>query len=279
MRTRGILNDGTVIAYAYGISIGEYGGLATWSHSGSWAGFRSHLVFFPGEDFGVVILSNLGSFDPGTRAYEIADIYLGDVLEAPLDSNTATGDRTESVHFTVPEPVLDSYAGTYRLGPGWYVTLRRADEGLRVQATNEGEYSTRAVSETEFRVDAFGASIHFIRNADGVVDEIRYRDIRAPRMETVDPTTIDFSDYAGIYASEELSAQYTVVVSEGGLVAQHYRHGSIPLTLAYGDEFTSATWYFSPVTFVRNSDGEINSLLVGRGRARNLRFTKAGDDR
>ena len=43
MRTRGVLNSGDKIAYAYGLSIGEYRGQRRTSHSGSWTGFRWSL--------------------------------------------------------------------------------------------------------------------------------------------------------------------------------------------------------------------------------------------
>ena len=37
---RGVLNDGTQIGYAFGIGVGRYRGLRTYSHGGSWAAFR-----------------------------------------------------------------------------------------------------------------------------------------------------------------------------------------------------------------------------------------------
>ncbi len=54
-RTRGVLNDGTTIPYAFGISHGDHRGLATLSHSDSWASFGPTCCTFPtgasaGED-------------------------------------------------------------------------------------------------------------------------------------------------------------------------------------------------------------------------------------
>jgi len=40
-RTRGVLNDGSTIPYAFGLSHGEYRGAATIGHTGSWAGFHA----------------------------------------------------------------------------------------------------------------------------------------------------------------------------------------------------------------------------------------------
>ena len=85
MHQRGVLNNGEKISYAFGLSIGEYRGLETVGHSGSWRGFRSHLMRFPDQKFGVVILCNLDTFNPLRLAEKVADLYLADVL-APVEA-------------------------------------------------------------------------------------------------------------------------------------------------------------------------------------------------
>ena len=86
MHQRGVLNNGEQIDYAFGLNIGEYRGLKTIGHSGSWRGFRSHLMRFPDQKFGVVILCNLDTFNPLRLAEKVADIYLADVL-APVEAS------------------------------------------------------------------------------------------------------------------------------------------------------------------------------------------------
>lgn len=92
MHQRGVLNNGEQINYAFGLNIGEYRGLKTVGHSGSWRGFRSHLIHFPDQKFGVVILCNLDTFNPLRLAEKVADIYLTDAL-APLEASEP--DKTE----------------------------------------------------------------------------------------------------------------------------------------------------------------------------------------
>ena len=89
MHERGVLNSVERISYAFGLSIEEYKGLRTASHSGSWAGFRSHLTHFPEQRFGVVVLSNLGSIDTGRLARQVADIYLADQM-VPEETKVAS---------------------------------------------------------------------------------------------------------------------------------------------------------------------------------------------
>ena len=84
MHQRGVLNNGEQIDYAFGLSISEYRTLRTVGHSGSWRGFRSHLMRFPDQKFGVVILCNLDTFNPLSLAEKVADLYLAEVL-APVE--------------------------------------------------------------------------------------------------------------------------------------------------------------------------------------------------
>ncbi len=101
MHQCGVLNNREQIKYALGLNIDTYSGLQTVGHSGSWRGFRSHLMRFPDQKFGVVILCNLDTFNPLRLAEQVADIYLADLL-APVE--TAEPDKAaESVEDTKPE--------------------------------------------------------------------------------------------------------------------------------------------------------------------------------
>ena len=115
MYERGVLNSGEQIGYAFGLNIGEYRSLKTVGHSGSWRGFRSHLMHFPDQKFGVVILCNLDTFNPLSLAEKVADIYLEDVL-APSEA-TEPDKATESAEETKPEPLtpeqLAEFIGDY----------------------------------------------------------------------------------------------------------------------------------------------------------------------
>jgi len=76
LHTRGVLANGDTIDYALGLSLSDYKGVRTVSHSGGMMGFRTHLLRFPDERFSVICLCNFGSINPGAIAYNIADLYL-----------------------------------------------------------------------------------------------------------------------------------------------------------------------------------------------------------
>ncbi len=270
MHERGVLNDGERIAYAYGLNIGEYRGLTTASHGGSWASFRTHFLRFPEQRFTVMVLSNLGSFNPSSRCYNIAELYLGDLME-PEETVASAAERPA---VAVDGAVLDEYVGTYRLGPGWLVTITREGDSLMTQATAEPRFSMKAVSQTEFWVDDYGAGIDFQRDSTGAVASFAYRGMEAPRVELFQPTVAQLSAFVGDYYSEELDTTYRLTLKSDSLIALHRRHGEIGLIPTVQDEFRGDSWLLSPVSFVRDARGNVSAMLVGAGRARNLRFVR-----
>jgi CubicO group peptidase (beta-lactamase class C family) len=64
MLERGVLNNGQRLDYAFGITHGNYRGLATIGHGGSDAGYRSAFLRFPEQRFGVATLCNLATTNP-----------------------------------------------------------------------------------------------------------------------------------------------------------------------------------------------------------------------
>lgn len=116
MHQRGVLNNGEQIRYAFGLSIGEYRSLETVGHSGSWRGFRSHLIRFPEQKFGVVILCNLNTFNPLRLAEKVTDIYLADILapeETPAPKNASqTAEKDNKPEQLTPEQLAE-FEGDY----------------------------------------------------------------------------------------------------------------------------------------------------------------------
>ena len=72
----GRFNDGSAQDYAGGLGLGEYRGLATVSHGGSFVGFRTYALRFPEQAFAVFVLCNSASADPGALSRQVADLFL-----------------------------------------------------------------------------------------------------------------------------------------------------------------------------------------------------------
>ena len=265
---QGVLNDGDTLSYAFGQSIGAYRGLKTVAHSGSWAGFRTVLIRFPDQDFAVIVLSNFSNFNPMAKARQVAEIYLGDVMEAE-ETAASSPDPV-----AIDSAVLDDYLGLYRLGPGWLVTITRDADMLMTQATREPKFPMTPTSESEFYVQAYGASIAFKRDDQGRVTHFEYRGIDAPRVEPFRPSADELASFQGEFYSEELETTYTLALEDGALTAQHRRLDNATLLPTIADTFTTTHWFMQSVHFTRDSNRRITGFEASNGRSRNVRFEK-----
>jgi CubicO group peptidase (beta-lactamase class C family) len=270
MLQQGVLNNGRIIEYAFGQGVGTYRGARTVSHGGSWAGFRTHLLRFPDKRFAVIVLGNFNYFNPSAMANAIADIYL-----FPEAAAAGPGNPDASAPEVEVDPrILDDYAGTYRLGPGWLLTITHEGGRLMAQATGEDKFPMTAVAEDRFWVTAYGASVFFPRDANGAVTHIGYRGIGARRVALFEPSRTQLQQFAGTYYSDELDTRWEIVARDGRLVAQHRRYDDVPLDPGEVDDFTSGTWFMRDLKFTRDDRGRVDGFLVTTGRVRNLRFDK-----
>lgn len=124
MHERGVLNGGDTIAYAGGQNHGRFRGSTRWSHTGSWAGYRTVLLRHPEEGFAVVILANRADANPMALANRITELYLEEHLDPPVVAQQGTGEgagnagvgagEEGAVEWTPAPEELAPYAGSYR---------------------------------------------------------------------------------------------------------------------------------------------------------------------
>jgi CubicO group peptidase (beta-lactamase class C family) len=139
MLARGKLNSGKEIPYAFGLGHGEYRGLKTVSHGGGFLGFRTQMLRFPEQRFSVICLCNLGTINPTSLAYKVADLYLANQFKAATaDTPALPASLPKQVEpATLTEAQLAEYSGEYYCDE-LDVTYRLAlDDGkLRVKVKN-----------------------------------------------------------------------------------------------------------------------------------------------
>jgi CubicO group peptidase (beta-lactamase class C family) len=93
LSTRGSLDDGTPIHYAWGLSVRRHRGLPIVSHGGNFPGWESKMVRFPTESTTVIVLANREDLDVSAMAFRLADEALADRLDrdAPHADDTFDG--------------------------------------------------------------------------------------------------------------------------------------------------------------------------------------------
>ena len=263
------LNNGTEVKYGFGVLVDDWRGLRMITHNGGWAGFSTFVVWFPQIRGGVVMLANTPA-NPDGLGIAISSMYFASHL-AP--QKTAEAPKAEKVD--VATALLDEYAGVYKLGPGWYVRIRRDGNELRTQATAEPEEPMVAVSPTEFRVPGYGnRTIVFVRDSAGRISSLSYQGTpgrASPRASSTE-RPLNPNDYLGEYENDELSVRYNVFVRDGNLMIGNFRRGSFRLTRAFGDDFRSQAIV---VEFQRDASGRVTGFIANAGeRNRNIRFVR-----
>ena len=96
IHTRGILNRGDTIPYAFGNNVATYRGLRIDEHGGSLMGYKAEILRFPDQHFSVLATCNLGSINPGPLAEQVAEVYLGDKM-GPKPSRPVAATRQRDV--------------------------------------------------------------------------------------------------------------------------------------------------------------------------------------
>lgn len=270
MHERGILTKGDTIDYAFGLSHGTYKGLKTIAHSGADAGYRSVIVRFPQQRFAVIILSNLGSFNPMGMAQKVADIYLAQ--QFPEEKRLGSPAPRPSV--SVDTTLLRSYTGMFQLRPGWVLSITKRNDTLMVQATDEPSYPMRAESATRFFVEAYNNAVTFLPDDKRLVNTLAYRGIKAQRVQEWSPSEEGLKEFTGCYYSDELQTTYTLQIQNGTLVAIHQRNDDVILKPTITDQFLGNRWWFRGVQVLRDDQRRVSGVAVFGGRVRNLKFVK-----
>lgn len=274
MYQQGTLNSGKQISYAFGLDIGTYRGLKRVEHSGGDAGYRSHVLWFPSEKFGVAVLSNLAGFNPGRLAQQVASLYLADKL-APEKAKNETAEAAA----VKPDPaVYDRYTGKYLLQDGTVVDITKENGRLFAQPAGGPKLDMTPESESKFILKAFGIELTFDAIEQGKAGKFTVltgdQTIPGKRLEMEALKPAELAEYAGDYYSDELGTTYTIAVESGQLVAQHRRHDDIKLTATQRDNFLGAQWFFQSVKFTRDRDNRVVGFRLSGSRVKNVRFDK-----
>ena len=111
---QGRLANGTVLSYAFGLTVGEYRGLPVVEHTGSTGGYRTIITRFPSVHTSVVALCNVSDANTSMLSRRVADVVLGaqftQSAAARTPPPTAASDTTRPTSSAVR---LASLAGRY----------------------------------------------------------------------------------------------------------------------------------------------------------------------
>lgn len=272
MLKEGRCNNGSEVHYGYGLATGEDRGLKTISHTGAWAGYRTIITNYPDEKLSIIILSNSGDFDAGGYAGKVSGIF----LKGRFKPGSTVTDNLKYAPAVKPDTLLmKKYTGTYRLGPGWTVTLTLENGRLMTQANGEDKFPLEAKSDSSFWVEAYASSMTFVKDRNGNAGLLKYKTILANRIaHPWAPGPGELQQYTGIFYSKELAAEYKTDLTGSQLMMHHMRLGDIELhaDVTGPDRFTGP---IGSVVFSRDNHRNINGFKLSGGRVKNMVFEKS----
>lgn len=226
-------------------------------HNGGTGGFRS-FVGFRSDDGRAIALLVSGLGDPTGFGLQ----WLG--YEAP--EVKAVGHDAAVI-------------GTYELRPGF--TIRVADQRgqLTAQASGQPELPITRVDDDWYAVDAFDASLHFVREGDAVTavelaqNGILQRGERtsdsgeAPEKAEVALSDAELAAFEGAFTMIAAPVTFTIRRREGGLEAQITGQPFYPI-FAKGDDVFFYKVVDAELHFERDDEGLVTALMLHQGGIR-----------
>lgn len=284
MRTRGVLNNGNVINYAFGQHVSLWNGLLKIDHSGAGGGWNSYFARFPDQKYSIIILANceMGASRIGNK---INRILLKENLRPTEKSPALKSKRVKKIHFDVNPELLKKYVGAYEVRPSLYFRVEERNKTLWGGFTKRPKRRMLPVSENEFfwMIPGNDVKLSFTFDENKNVSSLRifeYSDGSETISKRVDYVAYNIEklkEFAGNYYSEELQTVYFVEVKNGSLCLQHQKNEDVELLQELDDFFVSDSlepYWCEKVRFFRDKDKGVVGFLLSGYHVRNVRFTK-----
>ena len=155
-----ILTDGTPAGYALGLASIEVGGEPAWWHSGSWAGYRSAVIYLPDQRAGVSVLANRNDPYPSAVALATAEALVtgtdlrtcyAAVTGVPVPREHASREAGESAGLW-HEPVQDLFVELGTLD-GQITVREEGEEHVFALCADGRWHGTRIAAGNTFTAD------------------------------------------------------------------------------------------------------------------------------
>lgn len=185
MTERAVLENSDTLRYAKGLYVDRFRGMDRIFHSGSSAGYRSGLTYFPDHDLGIFVNTNA----PNVPLYETMELITEHFLEAYIqdEPRSAESSSTNSNDQPASGSIDPTYAGRY-ISPELEAIyeLFIEDGQLMGRHFRHGVFVLHAESQDEFTSDkGFFPKVKFERDKKGKVVGLLVSTSRAKNIRFV----------------------------------------------------------------------------------------------
>ncbi|MFT5751639.1 MAG: CubicO group peptidase (beta-lactamase class C family) [Dokdonia sp.] len=281
MTTPGILNNGELLDYAFGLGVVTYNGLKEVSHGGAFVGFRAEHMRFPDQRFSVIIFANRADANPTGMAHQVADIFLKDDFMEETETSSNEEDNAYSA-FAKAQPYPLSVAALKDLEGTFWGAENKISRKLEVRddtltyVRSNGQ-STKMVPIAKDKFRWVGPPMTIVLSLNKSKSPTSFiLDIEGQGISTYEKytpiTKLDEASrekYLGNYYSEELNATYTLKPLNGGVMLYVNEKPLAPAQPIMENIFNV---YNGALTMVFSPDQK--SFRIAAGRVKNVLFVK-----
>jgi CubicO group peptidase (beta-lactamase class C family) len=272
MAQGGKLANGESTSYAFAQDRQIYRGLPVLEHGGGGWGYQSFIMRFPEQSFATIVVSNFIYGSTFSRARQITDLYLAELLTEAKPDNEYVNRRKAVAN---DSESLNTFTGTYQQSSGAIAILTGDGNRLSGQIAGLDRVVLFPENPTSF----------FVKEADlQVVFDVTARE-RAVGLTVITPAdtvtytrigemsiaVTDLTNYEGGFISDELDVEYVVQRQGKQLWVQVPGSTRILLTRVHGDFFRCP--YFT-LEFERDDQSGVSGFRVSCERSLNIRFHK-----
>ncbi|NVO03988.1 MAG: beta-lactamase family protein [Bacteroidetes bacterium] len=269
---KGNLNNSKAINYGYGLNITEIKNKKAFYHDGAWGGYRSGIVYFPEESFGVVILSNNGTLIPKKILNDIGDILFGNENEKPIQESELTEQAINDEFFTLCagkyQQVDDKncYLTFFKDGDEYFLNMYNKD--LKLYAKSDSVFFVKeAKAEFVFHLRNGKVNSHTLNQNGNCYLALKVE-------ENKKEANISYDKLSGTYYSKELDVKYEIRYLNDELKIQSSIFPN-DIILEHSDNLTflSNSELIQSISFLEDN-GAIKSLVINNPRAKNIIFER-----
>jgi CubicO group peptidase (beta-lactamase class C family) len=279
VKTPGVLDDGEVLDYAFGLSVGEFQGTPEISHGGAFVGYRAGYNFYPDHHLGVAVFCNYANTDPTGLAQQVAALYLGvgeseDEGAGPGSEKADTGEEILNVSSAELERMvgdfwrvesLDSRSITVDDNKLWY--MRGGGNRTRLDPIGNDRFLMADVG------------VRVVVSFEPALESPRLMTVEVPdqepwifqRIEKESPSTESLAGYAGAYYSTELDHTQVLTLERDALLAIRRGDDQALEPLQHDTFVTEEGFVFE---FNRDDNGTITGFGLNSGRVRNIGYQR-----
>lgn len=189
---RGVLNDGTVLTYAFGLEVLEYRGLPMVEHTGSTGGYRTAITRFPSQHTTVATMCNVSTANSAALTHGVADVVLANVFTKPAANVRVAGNASARSRASVTLSAERQAAFTGRFYSDEldaFYEIVQSPKGLLLKRARSAPQALAAIDSATLR--AGGLALHFAPGQPGspsfTVDAGRARGIVFTRVAPARP--------------------------------------------------------------------------------------------